>query len=107
MARALINVPAERQARRGHRDQDADLARDGDRLPPLQHGAAIPRDIITPVRCTYNGEEIFSRRALSGDRRQSRSSPFTRSPPRAARSTFNWTGDNGFAATEEAKIVVE
>ena len=30
-----------------------------------------------------------------------------RSRPRAARSTFNWTGDNGFSATETATITVE
>ena len=30
------------QARRGHRDQDADLARDGDRLPPGQYRQAAP-----------------------------------------------------------------
>ncbi len=41
-ARTLINVPAKGQARRGHRDQVADLAHHGKRLPPRQHRQADP-----------------------------------------------------------------
>ena len=71
MARALINVPA--KAKRGEvdRDQDADLAPDGDRLSPWHQRASIPRDIITALRRHLQRRGDFPRRALSRHRRQS------------------------------------
>ena len=107
MARALINVPPQGQARRGHRDQDADLASDGDRLSGSAPTARmIPRDIITLFICTYNGEES-SAPTCSRRSPPTRSCRSSRSRPRAARSRSRWTGDNGFAATETAEITVE
>ena len=85
------------QARRGHPDQDADLAHHGDRLPPRQHRPPIPRDIITSFICTYNGEEIFEAalyQAIAAN-------PFITFHTVATESgtfAFQWTGDNGFAA---------
>ena len=59
VASALINVPAARQARRDHRDQDADLAPMETGYRRTQLGALIPRDIIRRFVCTYNGTEVF------------------------------------------------
>lgn len=105
-ARALINVPA--KARRGEVIQIKSLIQH-----PMEtgfrvglNGALIPRDIIKSFVCSYNGEEIFRAelyQAISAN-------PFITFFTVATETgtiTFNWTGDNGFAATEQAPITVE
>jgi sulfur-oxidizing protein SoxZ len=105
-ARALINVPA--KARRGEVIEIKSLIQH-----PMEtgfrvglNGALIPRDIITSFVCTYNGEEIFRAelfQAISAN-------PFITFFTVATETgtiAFNWTGDNGFAATEMAPITVE
>ncbi|MDP2412057.1 MAG: thiosulfate oxidation carrier complex protein SoxZ [Pseudolabrys sp.] len=106
MARALINVPA--KARKGDvieiKTLISHVMESGFRR--TQTGEAIPRDIVTAFACTYNGEEIFAAQlypAISAN-------PFITFHTVATESgtfEFKWTGDNGFAATETAKIVVE
>ena len=64
------------------------------------------RDLITSLRCSYNGDEIFSTQfypAIAAN-------PFVAFFAVATESgtiAFTWEGDNGFSVTEEAKIVVE
>jgi sulfur-oxidizing protein SoxZ len=106
MTRALINVPA--KARRGEVIEIKAL---------IQHnmetgfryttaGERIARDIIHTFAARYNGEEIFRAElhaALSAN-------PFVTFHTVAAESgviELQWTGDNGFAAREQARIVVE
>ncbi len=106
MARALINVPA--KARKGDvieiKTLISHVMESGFRR--TQTGEAIPRDIVTLFTCSYNGEEIFAAQlypAISAN-------PFVTFHTVATESgtfEFKWTGDNGFAATETAKIVVE
>ena len=106
MARALVNVPA--KAKRGEIIEIKAL---------IQHdmetgfrvgtsGNIIPRDIITDFVCKYNGQEIFRAElfpAISAN-------PFFAFSTIATESgtlTFEWSGDNGFSATESAAITVE
>lgn len=106
MARVLLNVPA--RARRGEIITIKTL---------IQHkmetgfrytstGQRVPRDIITRVVATYDGEEIF-RADLSP---AIAANPFVTFDTIATHSgtiRLQWTGDNGFSAVEEAPIVVE
>ena len=106
MARALINVPA--KAKKGEviaiKTLISHVMETGFRRTQL--GDAIPRNIITSLVCTYNGEEIFNATlfpAISAN-------PFITFHTIATESgtiEFKWTGDSGFSATETAKIVVE
>ena len=69
-------------------------------------GVVIPRDIITSFSCKYNGEEIFAATLYPAIA----ANPFVTFHTTATASgtlAFHWIGDNGFEATEEAKIVVE
>jgi sulfur-oxidizing protein SoxZ len=69
-------------------------------------GAAIPRDIITTFVATYNGEEIFSAQLFPAIA----ANPFLTFYTIAKESgtlEFRWTGDNGYAASEQVKIAVE
>jgi sulfur-oxidizing protein SoxZ len=69
-------------------------------------GAAIPRDIITTFVATYNGEEIFSAQLFPAIA----ANPFLTFYTIAKDSgtlEFRWTGDNGYAASEQVKIAVE
>ena len=106
-ARALINVPPRRQARRGDRDQDADLARHGDRLPPRHQRAVDParHHHVVHLPLQRRGDLL----APSSIRRspRTRSSRSTRSRPRAARSPSPGRATTGSRVTEEAKIAVE
>ena len=69
-------------------------------------GKVIPRNIITDFVCTYNGDEIFRATlypAISAN-------PFITFHTVATESgtiAFQWTGDNGFSSSAEAKIIVE
>jgi sulfur-oxidizing protein SoxZ len=106
MARALINVPS--KAKRGEvieiKTLISHVMETGFR--PDDTGRQIPRDIITGFVCKYNGEEVFRAQlfpAISAN-------PFFTFTTLATESgtlTFEWTGDNGFSATESAKITVE
>ena len=106
MSRTLINVPA--KARRGEfiviKTLISHQMETGFRYTTT--GQPIPRDIITGFVATYNGEEIFSAElspAIAAN-------PFVTFHTVATDSgtiEFRWTGDNGFAVIEQAKITVE
>ena len=106
MARALINVPA--KAKRGEVIEIKTLIshemETGFR--PDNTGKLMPRDIITDFVCKYDGQEIFRAElypAISAN-------PFFTFATVATESgtiSFEWSGDNGFSATESAKITVE
>jgi sulfur-oxidizing protein SoxZ len=106
MASALINVPP--KARRGEIIEIKTLIshtmETGFRRTQL--GALIPRDIIRRLVCTYNGTEVFRadlHPAISAN-------PFIAFSTIAVESgtlEFQWTGDNGFAVTQSAAILVE
>ena len=105
-ARALINVP--RKARRGDvieiKTLISHVMETGFRHNTT--GELIPRDIITSLSCKYNGEEIFATQlypAIAANTFVTFHTVATESGTLA----FHWIGDNGFEATEEAKIVVE
>ena len=106
MARALINVP--RQAKRGQvieiKTLISHMMETGFRRDNV--GKPIPRNIITQLVCTYNGEEIFRadlHPAIAANPFISFSTVATDSGTIA----FEWTGDNGFRETASAKIAVE
>ena len=106
MTRALINVPP--RARRGEiiaiKTLISHAMETGFRY--TTPGERIPRDIIHSFVATYNGEEIFRAElfpAVSAN-------PFITFHTVATETgtiEFKWTGDNGYAATESAKITVE
>src|SRR5215475_11105884 len=103
---ALINVPA--KAKRGEiitiKTLISHIMETG-----FRHGVTgdlIPRDIITSFVCRYNGEEIFRAELFPA----TAANPFISFYTRATESgtiVFEWTGDNGFSATEQAAISVE
>jgi sulfur-oxidizing protein SoxZ len=106
MARALINVP--KTAKRGQvieiKTLISHIMETGFRRDSV--GNLIPRNIITDLVCTYNGEEIFR----AGLYPAIAANPFITFFTVATESgtiTFKWTGDNGFEETASAKIVVE
>ena len=106
MANALINVPA--RARRGEIIEIKALVshpmETGYRRTQL--GAAIPRDIVSRFTCTYNGAEVF-RADLHPAIAANPFFAFTTIAVESGTLTFQWTGDNGFSATESARITVE
>jgi sulfur-oxidizing protein SoxZ len=68
-------------------------------------GTAIPRDIITTFVATYNGEEIFAAQLYPAIA----ANPFITFYTVARESgvlEFRWTGDNGYAVSEQVKITV-
>jgi sulfur-oxidizing protein SoxZ len=105
-ARTLINVPP--KAKRGDtiliRTLISHAMENGFRIDNT--GKPIPRNIITSMVCTYNGEEIFNATlhpAIAAN-------PFVTFHTVATESgtiAFKWTGDNGFEAKASAKIAVE
>jgi sulfur-oxidizing protein SoxZ len=106
MARALINAPA--RAKRGQVIEIKTLISHAMETG-YRHsttGVPIPRDIITRLTCSYNGEQIFAADlypAISAN-------PFVTFHTVATESgtlAFAWTGDNGFSETATAKITVE
>ena len=98
MAARADQRAASGQARRDHRDQDADLAPDGDRLPPRHRPAQRSRATSSSrFVCTYNGEEIFRAELFPAIAANPFIAFFDRRDARAARSPSRWTGDNGFA----------
>lgn len=105
MAGALINVPA--NARRGEIIEIKALVshpmETGYRR--TQYGTVIPRDIIRQFVCTYNGEQVF-RAEFHPAIAANPFIAFTTVATQSGTIAFQWTGDNGFAVTESAKISV-
>ena len=106
MARALINVPDERQARRDRsrsRRSSRHPMETGYRRGPS--GEAIARDIINRFVCTYDGEEIFRAELFPAVA----ANPFIAFSTVATQSgelAFSWTDDAGHSQTETVKITV-
>jgi sulfur-oxidizing protein SoxZ len=106
MTRALINVPP--KAKRGQtieiKTLISHIMETGYRHDNM--GKPIPRDIITQLICSYNGEEIFRADLYPAIA----ANPFVTFYTVATESgtiAFEWTGDNGFHETASAKITVE
>jgi sulfur-oxidizing protein SoxZ len=105
-ARTLINVP--HKAKRGEVIQIKTLIshimETGFRHDHV--GQLVPRDIITAFSCSYDGETIFEATLYQSIA----ANPFIVFHTVATQSgtlTFQWSGDNGFAADATAKITVE
>ena len=106
MARALINVPP--KASRGQiieiKTLISHIMETGFRHDNV--GKPIPRNIVTQLTCTYNGEEIFRADLYPAIA----ANPFVTFSTVATESgtiAFEWAGDNGFHETASAKISVE
>ena len=106
MASSLINVPS--KAKRGEiiaiKTLISHQMETGFRH--TETGVPIPRDIVTNFVATYNGDEIFSAQLFPAIA----ANPFITFSTVATESgtiEFKWIGDNGFAATAQAKIIVE
>jgi sulfur-oxidizing protein SoxZ len=106
MPQALINVP--KTAKRGSIIEIKTLI-----AHPMEsgfrvgvNGQIIPRDIITLFVCTYNGKEIF-RADLSPAIAANPFLSFFTVAEASGTIAFQWTGDNGFSASETAAITVE
>ena len=105
MARALVNVP--KTAKHGDVIEIKVLIshpmETGYR--PGADGRLVPRDIIRRFTCTYNGEEVF-RADLFPAISANPFLAFTTIATESGTLSFTWTGDNDFAQTESASIVV-
>jgi sulfur-oxidizing protein SoxZ len=106
MTRALINVPP--TAKRGDIIEIKTLI-----SHPMEtgyrvgtNGTLIPRDIITVFTCAYNGAEIF-RAELSPAIAANPFIAFFTTATESGTLAFQWSGDNGFTASETAAITVE
>lgn len=106
MTRALINVPA--KAKRGQviaiKTLISHTMETGFRY--TTSGERRPRDIIHTFVATYNGEEIF-RAELHPAMAANPFLTFHTVATESGTIAFHWSGDNGFSATEQAKITVE
>ena len=106
MSAPLINVPA--RAKRGEvitiKTLISHEMETGFRFDSV--GKPIPRDIINLFVCTYNGQEIF-RADLHPAIAANPFIAFTTVATASGTIEFKWTGDNGFAATEQVNITVE
>jgi len=105
MARALINVP--KSAKRAQiieiKTLISHIMETGFRR--TETGQIIPRNILTELLCTYNGEEIFRATLYPAIA----ANPFLTFYTVARESgtiSFKWTGDHGFEQTESASITV-
>ncbi|MFO1282672.1 MAG: thiosulfate oxidation carrier complex protein SoxZ [Burkholderiales bacterium] len=105
MARALLTVPP--SVRRGEvfevRAIIAHPMETGYRAGA--DGARVPRDVLRRFTCRYDGEVVFAADlypAVAANPYLSFHALATSSGPM----TFTWEGDNGFAQTEIAAIVV-
>jgi sulfur-oxidizing protein SoxZ len=101
----MINVPA--GARRGEVIEIKTLVshpmETGYRRNEL--GAPIPRNIIRTFVCTYNGTEVF-RAELHPAIAANPFISFTTVATESGTLTFQWSGDDGFSATEARHITV-
>jgi len=106
VASALINVPE--RARRGEVIEIKTLVshpmETGYRRTQL--GAPIPRDIIRRLVCTYNGTEVF-RAELHPAIAANPFIAFSTVATESGTIAFQWTGHNGFSATESVAIAVD
>ena len=106
MARALINVP--KTAKRGDvieiKTLISHIMETGYRHGT--NGQVIPRDIIERFVCSYNGEEVFRAELFPAIGANPFISFFTVATA-SGTLAFEWTGDNGFVATESVNITVE
>jgi len=106
MARTLISVPT--TAKRGDVIEIKTLIshpmESGYRVGT--NGTMIPRDIICQFVCTYNGEDVF-RAELSPAIAANPFISFFIVATESGTIAFEWRGDNGFAASENATITVE
>ena len=106
MARTLIKVPA--KAKHGDVIEIKTLIshpmESGYRVGT--NGTMIPRDIIRQFVCTYNGEDVF-RAELSPAIAANPFISFFTVATESGTIAFEWRGDNGFAASENATITVE
>ncbi len=106
MARALINAPA--KAKRGEvieiKTLISHIMETGFR--PDSTGKPVPRDIITEFICKYNGEEIFRAELFPAIAANPFLTFFTVADETGTLS-FEWSGDNGFTATQSVNITVE
>ncbi len=105
MARALINVP--KTATRGQiieiKSLISHIMETGFRR--TETGEIIPRNIITELVCTYNGEEIF-RATLYPAIAANPFLTFYTVAQESGTIIFKWTGDHGFEQTESTSITV-
>ncbi len=106
MARALINAPA--KAKRGEvieiKTMISHTMETGFR--PDNTGRPIQRDIISELVCKYNGEEIVRAELVPAIAANPFLTFFTVATESGTLS-FEWTGDNGFSATQSVNITVE
>ena len=106
MTRALINVPL--KAKRGQtieiKSLISHLMETGYRHDNM--GKPIPRDIITQLTCSYNGEEIF-RADLYPAIAANPFITFFTTATESGKFEFEWIGDKGFSETASASITVE
>ncbi len=105
MANARIDVP--KSARRGEiidiKTLVAHSMETGFRRTHL--GVPIARDIITTFVCLYNGVEVF-RAELHPSVSANPYIQFSTVATESGTLEFKWSGDNGFAVTETARITV-
>ena len=105
MANVRIDVP--KTAKRGEiieiKTLAAHIMETGFRRTNL--GLPIPRDIITTLSCLYNGVEVFSA-TLHPSISANPFIQFTTVATESGTLEFKWSGDNGFSATETARITV-
>ena len=105
MARAVVTLPA--QARRGEIIEIKTLAghamETGFRRTQL--GELIPRDIIRRFTCSYNGVEVY-RVDLHPAVAANPLIAFTTVATESGTLEFRWSGDNGYAVTQSARISV-
>jgi sulfur-oxidizing protein SoxZ len=105
MARVIVNVPA--TAKRGEVIEIRTLAghdmETGFRR--TQIGELVPRNIITRFTCSYNGVEVF-RADLHPAIAANPLLSFTTVATESGTLEFRWSGDNGFAAVQNASITV-
>jgi sulfur-oxidizing protein SoxZ len=106
MARALINVP--KTAKRGQiveiKTLISHIMETGFRR--TETGAIIPRNILTELVCTYNGDEIF-RATLYPAVSANPFITFFTVAKESGTLSFKWTGDHGFEQMATASITVE
>jgi sulfur-oxidizing protein SoxZ len=106
MARALINVP--KTAKRGQiieiKTLISHIMETGFRR--TETGAIIPRNILTELVCTYNGDEIF-RASLYPAVSANPFITFFTIAKESGTLAFKWTGDHGFEQMESASITIE
>lgn len=103
MARTLIHLPS--GLRRGEpfevRTTIAHPMETGYR--PDANGRVVPRDIVRRLRCTLDGELVFSAELFPAVA----ANPYLAFQVRAERSgqlQITWEGDNGFAQTETVAV---